>query len=297
MQATRVYAALAALLLGCGDDEAAPVDAPVDTAPVAADFAGFWLISSVTLPSQGGYLTLLRGGDPMGFRGDTVFAATGPTSGTLDVRQVVLNEGLIAGEIMSLVAQIEVESGRWLLTEPGGGVAVFTTTLAGDHLELMLDPADPRVTSTDPPKQIIVDRVPPWTTTLVGSWELVSMQTPDGMVYANTCIELDPGVTWGKVAMAIAIDPRLLFQRDMTMTTFSDDQCANRTGESTSTQLGFAEQEGAALRIWGVEAGEAEYQGFSVSASGDETSLTRTACLPAPDCEGSAPLVVVVRRK
>jgi hypothetical protein len=288
--------ALLLLAAACGGDGVTPDGPPTPDAPPTAErFAGFWLMTSIEVTTPTGSMTLERDGDP-GVRGDVVFTATGAESGTLDVRQVLLDAGLVASEIMAMGAEVALEGDTWLLTEQGGGVIVFDSALAGDHLVLTVDADDPRTTATDPPQRIELDRVPPWTTTVVGGWQLVSITLPSGTIPANTCLELAPG-TWGTVQMNILFSTRHLFMREMIQTRYSDEQCTALVDTTTSTQDGYAEEENdATLRIWGIEAGVAEYQAFTMVLAGEEATLTRTACLPQPACEDSAPLTVVVRR-
>lgn len=283
---------------GCGGDDGGGPDAGVvDAAPIAGDFAGTWVMTSMTVPVEGTLVTLLRDAEPRGLRGDAVFVATGASAGTLDVRQVVLEDGLIASEVWLTLADVTVEPGRWVVSEPAGKVTVFTTALAGDHLVLTLDPADPRTTAVDPPRTIVVDRVTPWTTTVVGAWDLVSMQLPDGTVTAGACTEVQPGSAWAVVTMDIAFSARLMFERSMTMTGYSDAACTVVTGTQTSVQTGYAEEEGGTvLRLWGREGDTREHLRFDLAVTGDAATLTRTACRPLPACEGETPLVVNVRR-
>lgn len=277
---------LALAVAACGDDGGSP-----DAGPTATDYDGTWLISSVTLPGTG---TLTRDGTPVAFRGDAVFRATSATTGTLDVRQVILRDGLIDSEVMAFTIGVTVEPGRWLLTETDG-VSVYTAALTGEHLVLTLDAADPRTTSPDPATAIIVDRVAPWSTAVVGTWDLVSMTFTDRTIVAETCVALQPGVVWGRLSMKITFDVRLRFMRTMTTSTYSDEGCATLTGTQTALQTGLAEEEGgAALRMWGVEDDRAEYISFSIAASDERMTLARTGCLPLPACEDDAPTTVVV---
>jgi hypothetical protein len=291
--------ALLAVLAGaCGDGGGTPdAPPPIPDGPIpAAAYEGMWLMTATTFETDTGPMTLERNGTPLGLRGDAVFAATGPATGSLDIRQVLLDDGLIASEITAFVAPVMLEGSRWLLTEQGGGVVVFQTALTGDHLVLTLDADDPRTTAENPPRSVELDRVPPWTTAVVGAWQLVSLTNASGTIVANTCTAIGPD-TWATMGMDITFGMRHLFEREMTVTQFSDEQCTVPTGSQSSVQTGFAEEEGSAtLRIWGVEGSNAEYQAFSIAIAGTDATLTRTACLPQPDCEDSAPITVVVRR-
>jgi hypothetical protein len=113
---------------------------------------------------------------------------------------------------------------------------------------------------------------------------------------AGECVEVDPGTTWAALTMNIEIGARLLFDRVMTERRYTDAACTEMTDEQVSTQLGYAEAESDALRIWGIEGEHAEYQEFTVAIDGDVATLTRGACLPLPDCTDSAPTEVIVQR-
>jgi hypothetical protein len=293
-------AAAAIPLIACGDDDATPdaaIDAPPDAPAVtAADYAGLWLITEMEIPDGDGTLTLRRDGVAQAIRGDAVFTPGGETTGALDVRQVALIEGLIASPIFEDPNEVTVEPDRWLVRNTADEVVVFLTELAGDHLVLTHDPTDPRDTQPDPPDHVIVDRVPAWSTDLVGSWDLVSMTTGGTTYLADQCIELSPATMWGKLTMDIEIEARLLFTRVLTLRSYSDDGCTVQTGEEVSTQFGYGEAEPGALRMWAIEEEDAEYQEFAVSIDGDTATLTRGACLPLPDCTESAPTEVVVER-
>lgn len=263
----------------------------------AHDYDGTWLISSLTLAGESGPVTLTRDGAPVSIRGDAVFAATSDTAATMKVRQLVLDEGLPANDVETPAVSVAVEEGRWILTE-SGEVSVFTTELEGEHLMLMLDPEDTRNTAADPPLEIMVDRVAPWSTACVGSWDLVSMTTSAGTITGNACTRA--GDRWFKPQMMISFDSRLLFQRILIITSYADAACTDLVDMQSTMQLGYAEEEsGAALRMWGVEpaTATAEYLAFSTAVAGDTMTLTRTACLPMPSCTTSAPTTVVVTRR
>lgn len=281
-------AAVALVLAACGDD----------STPEAADYDGQWLMTELVVDDDGSPLTLRRDGVAQGIRADIVFAATGPLTGTLDVRQVVLVDGLIAGPIAEPTGTVAVEPDRWVMTDPDGEVIVFATALDQDHLVLTHDPTDPRDTATDPPRSVTVDRVSPWSTTTVGSWDLVSITSDGTTIVAGTCLEVQAGTRWGKLTMVIEIGDRLLFSRVMTTTLYSDAACTAQTTQTTSTQTGYGEEEAdATLRMWAVEGDRSEFQQFSIAVAGPSLTLTRTSCLPTPACLTSAPTEVVVRRR
>ena len=295
---TAVVAAVALVLGGCGGDDGTPVDAAIDAPAVtAADFAGLWLMTELIVDDGGSPLTLRRDGVTQALRGDAQFTATATLTGELRVRQVALAQGLPASEIMTTTSAVAIEPDRWILTEPGGGVLVFLAARTGDHLVLTHDPSDPRDTATDPPIAVTVDRVAPWSTTMVGAWDLVSITVGGDTYLAGACTPIGAGA-WGTIAMAIDIDDRLMFTRIMTTRRYSDAGCTSATGTTSSTQLGLAEEEsGLRARIWGVEGDTREYQAFDLATAGGDLTLTRTACLPQPACLDTAPTQVVVRRR
>lgn len=254
-------------------------------------------MTSLTLAGEGGPLTLRRDGAPNGLRADVVLTATGATSASLSVRQVLLEAGLLSDDVSHLVAQVALEPTRWRITEPEGKVAVFTATGTGDHLQLDRAATDPQHTSPDAPLQIVLDRVAPWTLTAAGRWDLVTMRLPDRTVTAGACAEVEPEQRWGKITMVIRFSDRLLFFREMTTTLYSDAQCETQLSTSTSIQVGMVEHEGTAFRMWGLENGRAEYQAFTIAFTDDRANLTRTACLPTPACTETAPLELTVRRR
>jgi hypothetical protein len=290
---------VAFLVAGCGGDDGEPADAGIDAAfdapPVASDLDGLWLMSSLTIPVEGTVVTFVRGGTPQGLRADVLFTASGATTTDLQVRQALLADGLLASEIGSFDIPVVIEPDRWVMTVPDG-VLVVTATRTGEHLVLAPHPDDPRTTAENPPREIVLDRATPWTTSSVGEWDLVSITNVDGTITAGACTAVGAS-TWATMTMDIGFTGRLLFERLMTVHVYADDACTTSTGMQTSTQLGYAEEEGeATLRMWGVEGDEREYLVFSLSLVGDTMTLTRTDCLPQPACESEAPTVVVVQR-
>jgi hypothetical protein len=261
----------------------------------AADFDGLWLMTSMTLPTDDGTITVSRDGTPQGLRGDAVFTATDGEHAALAVRQVLLQDGLIASEVQAMDLAVLVEEDRWVLTDDDDEVTVFTTALDDDHLVLTPDADDPRHTAGSPPSEVVLDRAEPWSTRLVGDWELVSMELPSGEIVADTCFEIQPDL-WVTVSMDIAIDERQLFERLMTLTRWTDAACTLGAQQQESLQVGYGEDDGVTLRMWATEEGSSEYQAFTISGAGDELTLSRTDCLPLPACEDEAPLEVVVHR-
>lgn len=289
MMATRATLLLLpwlALASACGDDGVK-----------ASDYEGTWLIESMTVPTEAGELTLTRDGVPDAIRGDVVFTATGDTTATMNARQVLLVQGLPADQVSSTDLAVAVEEGRWVLTETDGVTVFDVMKHDGDALMLTVDLTDPRTTTTNPPREIMVRRVTPWGTACVGAWDLVSMTSAGGTITANVCTELVAGQRWGKLQMAVSFDGRLLFSRTMTMTTYADAACTSLVSTESSLQAGLAEEDaGAALRIWALEGDNAEHLAFTISEVGEVMTLTRTACLPMPSCASEAPTTVVVRR-
>lgn len=254
-------------------------------------------MTSLTLPSQGQTVTVVRDGQPQGLRADVVLRATGDAIGWLDVRQAILDQGLLTSPVMSLLVKVEIDGDRWLLTDPDGGVLVLVATETGDHLMLDLDRADPRLTAIDPPEQIMLDRAEAWPTTTVGSWDLLSMELPGGTVTPDQCVLVNPVGIWAKVAMRIDFDDRLLFTRTMTTSRYGESTCTTRIALDTEVQTGMAEEQTGTLAMWSIDEDDrGGYIAFAMQEAGDQLTLTRASCLPWPDCDGDAPRTVVVQR-
>ncbi len=307
MRTSRLLFAALLAAAACGGDDGAP-DAPIPDASSppdahvarAADYAGLWLITEMDFGDEEPGV-IRRDGVPLSLRADALVTPTGDATGTMHVRQLALLQGLPAGEVSGGEQQLTVEAAgtadRWILQTGPEEVAVFDAALAGDRLVLTHDADDPRDTADNPPDTVTCDRVPPWSTTTVGDWELVTITIDGDTIPAETCLEVQAGTTWAMLSMEISIDDRQLFERVMTTRLFSDDTCATQTGAQASTQTGFGEEEdGTTLRMWATEGGDAEFQAFTLALDGDELTLTRTACLPLPECATSAPTEVVVRR-
>lgn len=270
-------------LVACGDDGA-----------TAEDYAGTWLITSMTVPDTFGTVTVTRDGSPMSLRGDVVFAPTGDTTAAMHVRQIALEDGVPTGGPMSAAMTVEVEDGRWIVTEDSGQVTVFTTALhAGEHLVLTADPADPRHTAEEPPLEVVAMKAPAWGSATVGVWDLVMMETPGEDMIANMCTELSPGQQWGKAQMMIVIDGHLIFERWLTVARYADPMCSELVSMAQSPQRGLAEEEDGVLRLWAYEGERGEYLSFAI-AQEQVMTLTRTGCLPMPGCAEEAPTTVVV---
>jgi hypothetical protein len=264
-----------------------------DGAP-AEDYAGTWLITSITTSDPFGAVTVTRDGAPMGLRGDVVFAPTGDATAAMHVRQIALEDGVPTGRPMSADMTVEVEDGRWIVTEDSGQVSVFNTALhQGEHLVLTPDPADPRHTAEDPPLEVVAMKAPAWGNATVGVWDLVMMEIPGDDMIANMCTELVPGQAWGKAQMMIVIDSHLVFERWLTVARYADPMCRELVSMAQSPQYGLAEEEDGVLRLWAHEGERGEYLSFAITQERVMT-LTRTACLPMPGCAEEAPTTVVV---
>jgi hypothetical protein len=158
MKTLRVALLCLPLVMACGGDDGAKAD----------DYAGTWLITSITMNDPFGTVTVTRDGAPMSVRGDVVVAPTGDTRATMHVRQIPLEDGVPIGDVMSTAMTLDVEDDRWILTGDDGQVTVFTTMLhGGEHLVLTLDPDDPRMTAEDPPLEVMAMKAPAWTTASV----------------------------------------------------------------------------------------------------------------------------------
>lgn len=291
---------LALTLLGCGGDPTVVVDAAItiDAPPMATDFEGMWLMTELVVDDAGTPRTLRRDGVPQALRGDVLLTPTGPYTATLDLRQALLSEGLLVSPVFHDVDAVLLEPDRWVLTTGDGEVVVFTTARTGERLVLTHDATDPRDTATDPPRSLIVERVTPWSSALVGAWDLVSITTGGQTVTAGACTPTAIPELWLTLTMRIDISPRLLFTRVMTTRRYADRACTQLTNEQSSTQAGMGEEvDRSALRIWATEGQRSEYQAFDLAIASELVTLARTACLPSPACLESAPTQVVVRRR
>jgi len=280
---------LAALLLtaACGGDDIN-----------ARDYDGLWLIMSMTVNDNGSPLTVTRDGTSQAVRGDVLWTGTGDTAATMQARQTLLVDGLMAGPVYQTDLTGLVEADRWVLTDEGGEVTVFTLAQDGDHMDLTLDPTDPRMTAVDPPTAISLHRVTPWSSTSVGDWDLVSITVGGQTLAADTCIEVQTGLVWGKITMVISIDDRLVFTRTMTSTAYSDANCTVQANQQVSVQAGYGEEEtDTTLRMWAYENGNAQFLEFSMAIAADVLTLTRTSCLPLPGCTDGTPTEVIVQRR
>lgn len=286
MRSTRaVLSSIPILVLAsaCGDDGVQ-----------ARDYAGTWLVTSMTLPEAAAPRTLTRDGAPLSLRADVVIAATGATTATMTERQVVLEGGVPVAAPARTDLAIALEGERWVLTGTDG-VMVYTTMRHGDALMLTLEPDDARTTVVDAPTELMLMPATPWTTACVGDWNLVSMTLGGNVIPGNTCTAVSGG--WAKVQMNVAFDGALLFDRMTRMTTYADAGCNVMLDLQSSIQVGLAEEEGGAtLRMWAIEGDAAELLTFAIATAGSTMTLTRTACLPLPGCEATTPTTVVVAR-
>ncbi|HVV84870.1 MAG TPA: hypothetical protein VHE35_17520 [Kofleriaceae bacterium] len=285
MKTFRIILLCLPLLAACGDE-----------GNTADEYDGTWVIASMTMPGEQGPVTVTRDGSPSSLRGDVVFTATGDSTAAMHVRQIPLEDGVPVAAVSSDDLTVAIEGGRWILTDDTGAVSVFTIEHDGDHLTLTLDPDDARNTAEQPPQQVHVMRVPPWTTYSAGAWDLLWMSMPaQGMMVANTCVEVVTGERWSRLQMMIDFDPHLVFRRTMTTGVYSDGACSQLVGMTQSVQTGLAEEEGGTLlRLWGYENGVGEHLAFTMARAGHALTLTRTACLPMPGCDASTPTEVVV---
>lgn len=248
--------------------------------PTAGEIAGTWVISSTTLEPD---VTLLRDRGGMTVRGDLEIVADGDGL-ALDIRQVLLDHAVMMSAAPHFEATVAVEPGTWVLRQPGG-TTVYDTALDGDHLVLTYDAGDPRNTAKAAPLELVLDRVPPWTTELAGTWHVVG----------DPCTPAGDGAR--SVATDIAIDRRGIVERDTTTTRYADAACAAPTSATTVTQVGYAEESAPQLRLWLLENVLPEYyQELAFTVVDDVATWTREACLPLPECEDFVPPTLVLRR-
>jgi len=304
------------LAAGCGDNT------PPEP-PTARDLHGLWLISERTPAGDDVVEPETRGGAPHAVRGDGVFTATGHLTGTWHLRYLVLDDGLVTAAPAPISYAVELEPDRWVLTAPDGAVAAYESELVGDRLMLRWDAYDPRGTATPPSTGFALDRAPPWSTAMVGTWDVVSLETSTASVPADTCIGDTHSAS--RFEMTWVVDRHLAIDRTRNDFYYSDlflpplppgepppPPCASLLDERYMHDRAMAEHDDAALRVWSLsgphdlEPGHAHT--YEVERTGDLATLTLTSCLPAPDCEhealfergaaaGSMVVGVVLRRR
>lgn len=287
MKTFRAALACLPLLVACGDDGTS-----------AEDYAGTWLITSLTTPAEVGTTTLTRDGSPRSVRGDIVITPTADTEATMHVRMIPLVDGVPVEGPLSQTMALAIEDDAWILTEDNGAVTVFMAMRHDDGaLMLTADLTDPRTTAEDPPLEVMAMPAPAWTTASVGTWDLLWLVNASGTMLANECTEVVPGQRWAKAQMMLSFDEHLVYQRTMTMAGYGDATCTRLVSMEQSRATGLAEEEGGTtLRMWGIDEGAEVGEALTFTLAGEEhvLTLTRTACAPMPGCLEGAPSTVIV---
>ena len=113
-------------------------------------------------------------------------------------------DGVIADDLARFTVSVTLEVDRWVLEAPGDMVQVFLGARDGEQLTPTVASDDARICDDGLPLEVILNRVTHWRTNVVGTWDLVSIVTPELTVTAGTCTTLSPGTSWGIVEMTLS---------------------------------------------------------------------------------------------
>lgn len=318
--------ALALVPLGCGTES--QLDEPDYTTDfwggtdLTTPYEGLWIMQSLTFDDNGVPVTLTRDGREKALLGSAWFEARNDQTGRIFARQAGTVDGLLTQAPDFNIVDVRIpataaptyEAPEWLITDRYGHVDVYAVTRDGNRLQLDYDEADPRNKSASPARQIVLERSQPFGDLTVGIWDLTAMTQGGQTLEGNTCTQIDP-TTWGILRLRIAIDRWGLFENDMQLDAFSDATCQTSIGTfGMNHQVGYAEEidTQAAMRTSGVDTpdpfrvnrlklwvlpdeGNPQYLSFDVVRSGAELTLTRTECVPSPECISSTPTLVQLR--
>ena len=273
------------LVAGCGNGGDAG-------APTASDFEGLWLITSITADVGGSMETRDRDGTPLAVRGDVFFTPATNETGTLSIRQVLLDGNVPQGPLLLREDAVELDEDRWVLTEPTGDVSVYLAELDGDALTLTWDEDDPRNASTEPPPSaILADRAPPWGTSTVGTWRQSGECLP---ILTSPVIPILPGTP--PLALSARYDSDLIISSrhiaDWTVDVFVhlSSDCSGSPESFSATLFGLLEEEGDTLRTWWPATSTAavtlppDFRELEFSVVSDVLSMTSSDCDPTPGC-------------
>ncbi len=263
------------LVSGCGSD-AHP--------PIASEFEGLWLITSVTAQVGMTTQTVQRDGSPLAVRGDVLFTPTTESSGVVSIRQVLLENEVPQGALISREDEVALDGQQWVLTEEAGDVSVYTADLDGDNLSLTWNPSDSRnMRTAPPPEEILAMRAPAWPVTTVGNWE--RSRDCDSMVIPG-----DPPVfVTIHYEVRLSISPRHVAEANLSFAFHQNSDCSDLVAPNTVTQFGLLEEDDGKLRSWwetstAIRVLRERYEELRFSIAGDELSTTPIDCEPWPDC-------------
>jgi hypothetical protein len=263
------------LLPGCGSDPGAPM---------ASDFEGLWLITSVTAQVGTSTQTVQRDGAPLAVWGDVVFTPVTESTGVVSIRQVLLEDNVPQGPLISREDEVVLDGQQWVLTEETGDVSVYTAVLNGDNLSLTWNPSDSRnMRTAPPPEEILAMRAPAWPVTTVGNWK--RSRDCDSML-----IPSDPPIfVTIRFEARLSISSRHVAEVNFSFAIHENSDCSDPVAPATPTQFGLLEEDDGKLLGWWVTGAEpralrAKFEELRFSIAGDELSTTPIDCEPWPDC-------------
>ena len=304
-------------LVGCSDDDgmtldAGPVadamldapmlDAPLDAPASALPEGLFEVVEVRSFEDESGSLelTLRRDGSPMSVRGRIELVATGEMTRDMHIVIAALSDGLLDAD-----DPVTVETLGLTFDDPTRAVVqvdtdrfqVFEVSTEGGQLSLIRDPDDPRDTLPidDGPSAIVLRPIA--RPSIVGDYQLLEYTDAETaeVVDTTSCFVEETGSS--SFDMVFGVDERGALTITETRTTYSDDACMTSTDTEIGGPIGLAEEEAGVWRMWMVIPGDApSAMHLEFSFEGDETlTLTRTACLPSPDCDDDGPSAAVIR--
>ena len=224
----------------------------------AYDYEGFWLVQSLGMAEQ----TLVRGGTPQGLLADAVVTATSSTEAAVQARWAITQDGILEGDWFDQT--VTIEPGKWVISMDDG-TGVFSISLNGDTLTLTADPDDPRHDDDSGVTEVVMQRVDPWGTQSVGSWEISGL---------DRCVS-DGSGGYQIITVTMEIDDRWIISETITWQSYIDPTCMTAMGQPRVWQVdGYVEEQGDELRMWFVEG----FLRYTFAANGADLDLTRTAC-------------------
>jgi hypothetical protein len=217
-------------------------------------------------------------------RGDVVFTPVTESTGTVSIRQVLLENNVPQGPLISREDEVVLEVGQWVLTEETGDVSVYTVVLDGDDLSLTWNPSDPsNMTTEPPPEEILAVRAPAWPVMTVGTWE----QAIDCQYVVITTDPLFASVI--RYEARLSISPRHVAEANFDIALHQQLDCSDPVSPVNRTQFALLEEDEGKLPGWWVSANEPSplpnrYEELRFLLDGDELSTTPLDCEPWPDC-------------
>jgi len=263
------------LVASCGSDSGTAT---------ASDFEGLWLTTSVTAQVGTSTETVQRDGTPLAVRGDVVFTASTESTGVVSIRQVLLENEVPQGPLISREDEVVLDGQLWVLTEETGDVSVYTAVLNGDDLSLTWNPSDSRnMRTVPPPEEILAKRAPAWPVMTVGTWE-------QGRDCQSLVIMSDPPLfATIRYEARLSISSRHVAEANLSIAVHENSDCSDPVTPVEQTQFALLEEDDARFRSWWVIGTDprplrARFDELRFSLAGDELSTTPIDCEPQPDC-------------